>query len=252
MNNPPWRKIILLALLGFLLALPGPTGAVSPLDTADATLSSPTLDLSQAQKALALLEAQLAGAGPERPRLLTLLARGSFILGDLLENKDIRRQYYEKGRTYAESLLKEDPASGPGHYWLGLNLAGLADVGGALQGRSLLPRLMEELERSLSLDEAYDQAGAHRVLGRIYFEAPRPPFSVGDLDKSLKHLTAAVRLAPDCSTNHLYLAETLLRLGRNEEARRELERVLTCPRPAWHAPGLKEDQQEARRLLQEP
>ena len=252
MKNPSLAKIFVLALLGLLLAPPGPTGAVSPLDQADALLTAPTLDFPQAQKALALLEGLLPGSGPERPRLLTLLARGSFILGDLLEKKDMRRQYYEKGRTYAESLLKEDPASVAGHYWLGLNLAGLADVGGALKGRRLLPRLLEELKRSLALNEAYDQAGAHRTLGRIYFEAPRAPLSVGDLQKSLQHLTAAVRLAPECSTNHLYLAETLQRLGRKEEARRELERVLTSPRPAWHAPGLKEDQQEARRLLPEP
>jgi tetratricopeptide (TPR) repeat protein len=244
-------KILMLATLALLLFPPELAAQRSPRDAADAVLDSPTLDYSQARDALALLEGRLPGAGPERAPLLSRLARGCFILGDLSEKKDIRRQYYEKGRTYAESLLKEDPASVAGHYWLGLNLAGLADVGGILTGRRLLPRILEELQRSLALNEAYDQAGAHRVLGRIYFEAPRPPFSVGDLQKSLTHLTAAARLAPECSTNHLYLAETLLRLGRNEEARQELEQVLTAPRHAWHAPGLKEDQQEARRLLKD-
>jgi len=251
MKNSPLAALCVLPLLALLLIFPVPAGPGSPLDAADSTLNSPTLDLSQAQQALALLKGLLPGSGAERPRLLTLLARACFILGDLSEKKDIRRPYYEKGRTYAEMLLKEDPGSAAGHYWLGLNLAGLADVGSALEGRSLLPRILEELRRSLALDEAYDQAGAHRTLGRIYFEAPRPPFSVGDLDKSLKHLTAAVRLAPQCSTNHLYLAETLQRLGRKEEARRELEAVLTSPRAAWHAPGLQEDQQEARRLLKD-
>jgi tetratricopeptide (TPR) repeat protein len=228
---------------------PAPAAAASPLDAAAATLSSPALDLTQAQQALASLEGLPAAPGAERTRALILSSRACFILGDLSDSKDLRRQYYEKGRGYAESLLKEDPQSTPGHYWLGLNLAGLADVGGALEGRRLLPRLLEELQRSLAGDEAYDQAGAHRALGRIYYEAPRPPFSVGDLDQSLEHLSAAARLAPECSTNHLYLAETLLRLGRTAEARRELEGVLTSPRAAWHAPGLKEDQQEARRLL---
>jgi len=251
MKNPLLTKIFVLALLGLLPLVPVPAAAGSPLDAVEVTLSTPTLDLSQARGALALLEGQLPGSGAERTRLLALLTRGCFILGDLSEKKDIRRQYYEKGRSYAESLLEEDQASLAGHYWLGLNLAGLADVGSAFTGRSLLPRILDELRRSLALNEAYDQAGAHRTLGLIYFEAPRPPFSVGDLDQSLKHLTAAVRLAPECSTNHLYLAETLLRLGRKDEARQELARVLSSPRPAWHAPGLKEDQQEARCLLAE-
>ena len=253
MKPPPRVKILVLALLGLLLAPWGPASPESPTDPADAILSSPTLDYSQAQRALALLEGLIPSPGPARPRLLARLARCCFILGDLAEKKDLRQQSYEKGRTYAEMLLKEEPGGVAGHYWLALNLAGLADVGGAWQGRSLLPRILEELNRSLALDEAYDQAGAHRVLGRIYFEAPGPPFSVGDLDKSLNHLSAAVRLAPECSTNHLYLAETLLRLHLDDPtpARRELEQVLTSTRPAVHPRGLEEDRQEARRLLAE-
>jgi tetratricopeptide (TPR) repeat protein len=251
MPFPSFHKILALALVAALLS-PGSLAAqMSPPDAADALLTNPTLDLPQTRQALVLLEGLLPGSGSERPRLLALLARGSFILGDLAEKKDLRQEAYEKGRTYAEMLLKEEPSWVAGHYWLGLNLAGLADVGGALEGRRLLPRILEELQRSLALNEAYDQAGAHRTLGRIYYEAPRAPFSVGDLDQSLKHLTAAVRLAPECSTNHLYLAETLLRLGQTAQFRQELERVLTSPRPAWHAPGLQEDQREARRLLAE-
>ena len=83
-------------------------------------------------------------------------------------------------------------------------MCGLADVGGRLQGFKLLPRIMAELKQSLALDETYDQAGAHRVLGRIYYEAPSWPISVGDSKKSLQHLTPPSawprRTAPTTST----------------------------------------------------
>jgi tetratricopeptide (TPR) repeat protein len=138
-----------------------------------------------------------------------------------------------------------------GPYWAALNLCGLADAGGPLQGRKLLPRILEELHRGLALDETFEQAGAHRVLGRIYFEAPRWPLSVGDLEKSRRHLEAAVRLAPGNSTNHLYLAETLLKLNDKARARRELQQVLTATRHAIQPRGLEEDRREARRLLEE-
>ena len=121
--------------------------------------------------------------------------------------------YYQQGQSYAETLIREEPNRVEGHYWLAMNLCGQADVGGKLLGRRLLPRILEELQRAVALDEAYDQAGAHRVLGRIYYEAPGWPLSVGDMQKSLQHLQAAVRLAPATSTNHLYLAQTLLRLN---------------------------------------
>jgi len=218
------------------------------LQEGDRILAGPTLDVGEAQQALALYEAALAAAPLDQGPLLTRLARVCFILGDMAP-QTLREDYYDKGLKYAERLLQEQPGGAAGHYWKAVNLAGLADTGGKLRGRKLLPDIMEELRRSLALDEAYDHGGAHRVLGRIYYEAPRPPFSVGDLQKSLTHLTAAVRLAPATSTNHLYLAETLIRLGQTAEARWELERVLTSSRPAIHPRGLEEDRREARRLL---
>ena len=110
---------------------------------------------------------------------------------------------------------------------------------------------MEELKRVLALDETYDEAGAHRVIGRIYFEAPSWPISVGDKQKSLQHLTTAVRLAPENSTNHLYLAETLLDHGEEGPGPRRTREGF-AGRPARpHPQDLEEDRQEARRLLQE-
>ena len=72
---------------------------------------------------------------------------------------------HPKGQSYAETLIREEHNRVEGHYWLALNLCGQADVGGKLLGRKLLPRIMEELQTAIALDAAYDQAGAHRVLG---------------------------------------------------------------------------------------
>jgi len=244
-----WRKIMILAALTFLSIWPANGIPGDQLQEADRILAGPTLDLGQAQQALALYEGALAAAPQDQGALLARLARVCFMLGDMAP-ETLREDYYDKGLKYAERLLQEQPGGVAGHYWKAMNEAGLADTGGKLRGRKLLPDIMDELRRSLALDETYDHAGAHRVLGRIYYEAPRPPFSVGDLQKSLTHLTAAVRLAPEISTNHLYLAETLLRLGQQAQARQELERVLASSRHAIHPRGLEEDRREARRLLE--
>lgn len=115
----------------------------------------------------------------------------------------------------------------------------------------MVPHIIEEMEQSLKVNPSYEQAGAHRVLGRIYYCCPGWPLSVGDIHESLEHLSAAVSLAPDNSTNHLFLAETLLKLGKKDEARRELENVLKATRHAHCPHHLEEDRQEARRLLLE-
>jgi tetratricopeptide (TPR) repeat protein len=245
-----WR-LPLLAFLVLTLTAPALASAdCARLAGIDRLLASSGLDLAQAQKPLSACEDMLTAAQTPRAPLLLRLARVCFLLGDQVPQGE-RRVYYQKGLAYAEQLLREQPLGAAGRYWTALNLCGLADTGGKLQGRRLLPRILGNLQRVVALEETYDQAGAHRILGRIYYEAPRPPFSVGDLQKSLKHLIAAVRLAPQNSTNHLYLAETLLRLQQPAQARQELERVLTATQHAIQPQGLEDDRREAHRLLAE-
>jgi tetratricopeptide (TPR) repeat protein len=236
-----------LTLLTVTAGLGAPPGSLAE---ADALLKSPTLDMSQAEKALALYEGALSAGTAPRPLVLEQLARTCFIMGQLAPQK-YSEGYYRKGRIYAEMLIHEDPNRTAGHYWVAINLCGWADAGGYMMGRRLLPQIIEELERALALDEAYDQAGAHRVLGRIYFEAPGWPMSVGDLTKSLHHLQAAVRLAPDNSTNHLFLAQTMYRLHYPSLAQQQLEQVLRSTQHAIKPQDLEEDQREAQRLLVE-
>lgn len=250
MRLPDLFKVLGLILLVLLPVTPSPAGATGKVAEADGLLESPSLDFPQARRALGLYEDTLSLSPTTAASLLPRLARVCFLLGDMAP-KDQRQGYCEKGLAYGERLLTENPGGVEGHYWTALHLCGLADVGGGLRGRRLLPRILEELQRAVALDAAYDQAGAHRVLGRIYYEAPSPPFSVGDLRKSQEHLAAAARLAPDNSTNHLYLAETLLRLENLDQARLELEKVLTATRHAIQPQGLEEDRGEARRLLAE-
>jgi len=190
----------------------------------------------------------MATAGADRAVVLARLGRTCFVLGQLAPEAEAMA-YYQQGQSSAETLIREEPNRVEGHYWLALNLCGQADVGGKLLGHRLLPRILEELQRAVALDETYDQAGAHRVLGRIYYEAPGWPLSVGDMQKSRQHLQAAVRLSPATSTNHLYLAETLLRLQETGLARQELAQVLKSTRAAVKPQDLEEDRREARRLL---
>jgi tetratricopeptide (TPR) repeat protein len=250
MKLPRDLKILGCIAFSLLSATAGLGAAIGPLAEAEALLASPALSLSQAARALSLYEAALSTGGAPRAPLLAHLSRTCFVLGQLAPNQQ-SMGYYRKGQSYAETLIREEPSRVEGHYWLAMNRCGQADVGSKFLGLKLLPRILEGLQRAIALDETYDQAGAHRVLGRIYYEAPGRPLSVGDLAKSLQHLQAAVRLAPAASTNRLYLAQTLYRLRDNPAAVRELEQVLKSTRYAVKPQDLEEDRREARRLLAE-
>ena len=242
--------ILVSAMLIFESAAPSLAAPADKLSQAEAMLQNPTFDFTEARKALELYES-LMPAVADRAFLLERLAQVCFILGDLTEKKEQRRQFYEKGRTYADRLLQAQPQGVQGHYWQALHLCGEADVNGPRAGLQLLPQIMEKLEKARTLDERYDYAGPHRVLGRIYFEAPAWPLSVGDMNKSLNHLTRAVQLAPQATTNHLYLAETLIRMGKYDQDRRELDATQKAPLHPIHHGGLAEDRDKARKLLGE-
>lgn len=212
--------------------------------------ADPAEALARWQEELTHDELKLSSAGPDRPEVLARLARVAFLLADNLPSPR-REVYLEKGRHYSELLLTEQPQRVEGYYWSSLTLCGTAKTCGAGRALRMLPEIEARLERAAALDPAYDQAGPHRVLGRLYSEAPPWPISVGDLSKSLDHLRQAVRLAPKTSTNQLFLAETCLRLGRKDEALRALEAVLAATdHPVWPR-GLAEDRRKAELLLKE-
>jgi len=208
-----------------------------------------SVDLKETTQNLAEQESALARKeGEERTAALCELARLCFLLGEYGE-KSGREAHFSKGRTFAEILCREEPRRVEGYYWLALNLAGLAEAGSAGRALGMVPTIIEKLKIAVEIDETYDQAGPHRVLGRIYCEAPCWPLSEGDVKKSLYHLRRAVEIAPDNSTNHLYLAQTFIQLCELKEAHRELQQVLSGTQHATWPAGLQEDQLEALDLL---
>lgn len=205
------------------------------------------VDIKQVQALFNQYEKELSQAKTTQNDVLAELSRLSFILGEWGKKED-QKKYFENGRDFAKSLSREQPQRIEGHYWLALNLGGLAAMRGDLR---LVPAITEEMQIAAAIDERYDQAGPHRVLGRIYSKAPPWPVSVGDLKKSLWHLRKAVQLDPDNSTNHLFLAETLLDVGKSAQACKELKNTLSATHHANWASELEADHQKAHQLLQE-
>jgi hypothetical protein len=81
-----------------------------------------------------------------------------------------------------------------------------------------------------AIDERFEDAGGHRILGRLHTLAPRVPFLTGwvDRDKAVAELRRAVALAPDYPLNSVFLADALLQYqpAKAAEARQLLRRVV--------------------------
>ncbi|MHC1725030.1 MAG: tetratricopeptide repeat protein [Syntrophobacteraceae bacterium] len=205
-------------------------------------------DLAQARETSACLETSLARKEGVRGAILAELARLFFTRGEMAIKSE-RLVLHEKGRHYAELLCREEPKKVEGYYWLALNLCGICELSRAGRALSMVPAIVENLELALAIDKSFDQGGPPRLLGRIRFQAPPWPLSEGDLKESLNLLRIAAKIAPDNSTNHLYLAETLIQLGEAKEACAELDRALGSKFHAFSSSGLEEDQAQALTLI---
>ena len=237
-----------LLALAFIVSFFGPTNSWAILRDSEFIRQNSLPYVAQAQKDLEKFEKDLRHGKGRQEDILLQLARVCYNLGELTEDSQ-RLAYYEKGRVYAELLLKEKPGWVEGHYWLAQNLSGVAEVGGAGQALPSLPEIVKVLEKVAVSDPTYDQAGGHRALGSIFYEAPDWPLSVGDPEKALQHLTLAVEIAPENSTNHLLLGDLLIRLGKKQEAHAALAKVFTSTQHTVWPPGVEHDRREARRLL---
>ncbi len=105
----------------------------------------------------------------------------------------------------------------------------------------------------IALDERYEDAAGHRVLGRLHTLAPKVPFVTGWVDrgKAVTELRRAVALGPDNFDNQLFLAEALFehQAEKAPEAREILRRLLARKPAADQVVEQEKSLADARALL---
>lgn len=247
----PW---LLLTTLLFAGERPAPSAAVqagvsrSALQTDDPDLLYTDREhLLSAREAAAVWQARLASNAQDFEAAWKL-ARACYWLGGHVPAGE-RRGQYERGIEAGKRAAATEPGRPEGHFWTAANMGAMAEsfgLGAGLRYRSPVKR---ELETVLAIDPSYQQGSADRALGRWYLRVPR--LFGGSKTKSVEHLKRSLAYDPDDAASHYFLAETYLEMGRRDDARRELQKVLDAPpHPEW-APEVREFQQKARALLAE-
>jgi tetratricopeptide (TPR) repeat protein len=182
-----------------------------------------------------------------------LYFQGQFVARD----KEAKRVVFDRGRHVAEAALdllgeevggrkqleKMEPeqlaaalahrlAATPIYFWGAVNWGLWGEVFGkvAAARRGVAKRLRGYSLNVIALDEEYEAAGGHRLLGRLHTMAPKIPLVTGwvDRDTALSELRRAVELAPEEPYNVLYLAEAELRFepAKAEQAIRTLKALV--------------------------
>jgi len=196
---------------------------------------------------------------PERLEGTWKLLRALHFKGDFTTNSnDAKQKAFARGKEVAEagidrlakrtagSRQKLDamspvqaakavagvPEAKPLFLWAAVHWGLWGDVFGRLAAarQGVGDRVKTYSEILIALDERYEDAGGHRILGRLHTLAPKVPFVTGWVDrgKAVSELRRAVELGPDNLDNHVFLTEALFEYqpGKAAEAREILRRVL--------------------------
>jgi tetratricopeptide (TPR) repeat protein len=174
------------------------------------------------------------------------LARARYWLGGHADEKK-RKAYLESGIAAGRAAIAIAPNKPEGHFWVAANMGALAESFGLRQGLKYRGDIKDALLAVLRLDPAYQQGSADRALGRWYYKVPG--LFGGSDKKSEEHLRKSLTYNPNSASSLFFLAETLIDLGKKDEARRALQKLLEVPvDPEW-APEDREFQKNGAALL---
>jgi hypothetical protein len=177
------------------------------------------------------------------------LSRALFFLGQEAGSKEARLQLHASGIASGGRAAGLLPGRVEGHFWLGVNLALFAESKGGIKGAMSLIRARRELTRSAKISAPYHDAGALRVLGRIYHKSPR--IVGGNKRRSRSCYDEAIALSPSNSVTLVYAAELAIESNDYGLAASLLEKIADLPvDPEWEFENLR-DKAKARSLLEE-
>ena len=226
------------------VAKPQPVAVVSkdPIGESDQLLTRGE-DSESDKKALAVLESSLL-ANNTNYDFLWRLARAAYYVGDFSKEEKDKLKAFKRGEAAAQKAVFVKADGVEGHFWLGANFGGQAEIVGPMRGLATVRKIRREMETVVKINPAYEYANAFLALGEI--DRNLPAVAGGDKKRAITTFEKGLTLSPENLDLKLTLAKAYLELKRNDDANRVLEEILKG-KPATRIHRLA--QEEAKRML---
>jgi tetratricopeptide (TPR) repeat protein len=160
------------------------------------------------------------------------LSRSYFFLGQQTESRDPAIEIHFLGLGAGRNATKLRGDGVEGYFWLGVNLALLAERKSSFAAFGAAIRAYRVLNRAINLDRTYHGAGPLRVFARLQHKLPQ--VLSGGTAAAVRNYEEALAIDPNNTVTRIYFADLLLESGRIEEAKDQLEEILRVPaNPDW-------------------
>jgi tetratricopeptide (TPR) repeat protein len=220
------------------------TSAAQDITTAD-QLYGQRADLMQLRRGIVALRQALT-KDPGNYDAAWKLSKFNYYLATHSDDAKERDNAFQEGIAAGKTAVQLQNEKPDGHFWLGANYGGAAEHS-TIQGLATVNDIRNEMETVLHLDEGYQDGSAYMVLGLVDLNAPG--IVGGDPKRAVTTMEKGLGFGEPNAFLHLHLAEAYKKVGRNDDARRELKKILSMTPDPNYLPEYKEAIAAAQKLL---
>src|SRR5262252_10029853 len=189
-------------------------------------------DLVKVRQAIVSVR-QAQADNPSNYELAWRLAKFNYYLGAHSTNSTEQDKAFREGVEAGKFAVQLQDAKPEGHFWLGANYGGRAQIS-TLSGLAELEDIKREMETVLKIDEHFQAGSAYMVLGQVYLQAPR--ILGGDVGKATEYLEKGTKVGPNNAIMKVKLAEAYAAANRDGEAKKALNDLLAMKPAAGYEP----------------
>lgn len=218
--------------------------AAQDISSAD-QLYSQRADLAQLHRGIISLR-QAQTKDPANYDAAWKLSKFNYYLAMHTDDAKERDDAFKAGIDAGKTAVQLQNGKPDGHFWLGANYGGAAEHS-TIQGLATVNDIRNEMETVLRLDQSYQDGSAYMVLGLVDLNAPG--IVGGDPKKAVEEMEQGLHFGEPNAFLHLYLAEAYKKVGRNDDARRELKKILSMTPDPNYLPEYNEASADAQKFL---
>lgn len=157
----------------------------------------------------------------------------NYYLGRLTSSSDEQDRAWEQGLDAGRIARNLEPDKPDGYYWAGANKGEQSIKAPITVGIKAVDEVREMMKKVIEIDPAFEGGAAYDALAQIELMTG---LIGGKPENAVAYLELAMKQGNTDPRTHLHLAEAYLAVGKNAEAKRELDYIVKIkPTPETEA-----------------
>jgi tetratricopeptide (TPR) repeat protein len=175
-------------------------------------------------------------------------AKYNFFLGKHSPDEKEIEKAFEDGVQAGKIAAKMEPEKPDGHFWYGANLGEQARRSPVTVGIKAIDEIRSEMNKVIEIQPNYQAASAYDALAQVEMKAGM--LAGGKPEKAVEYLEKALEIEKENTYIYLHLAEAYLAVGRDADAKKQLEYILKMKPGPEYTFEHKECVEKAKKLLE--